>query len=522
MGTRKKKTTSVTTVTAPVTVVGNKRSAKNRGFVKSSKPKRILDHSKKNNVQTKQKNRPKLENASIELGSEADPLQVFKWLISPYPANNFMEECWERKPCYIKRSDRNYYQGWFSKKDFDRLLKDSFIKYGVNLDVVRYVDNKKEVMTPTGRAYPRSVWQYFDDGYSLRLLNPHTYCTPVWKLLSHLQEYFTCGMGVNMYLTPKNSQGFAPHYDDIEAFILQLEGTKQWRVYKPLKALPKYSSRNLKQEEIGEAYMDIVLKPGEMLYFPRGWIHQGITQDSDSLHITVSTYQDNSWGTLMEKALPLAIENMFKNNRSLRQGLPIGYLDYMGMVGRQGSSLVNAFNRKNFQDTFKGLCNELSKHVDLDEAVDQLGIKFIKDCYRPALSDKERQLSIASGVVYGIDESPMNKEEEDKCCYENDHEFDSATKFRIARKHIARFVKEKDVIVLYHYMENARLYREYEAVRLEFPADPETEKTIVNIISSYPAFKSIDDINGCKDISDCYEIVYALYDQGLLVKQSNL
>lgn len=28
-------------------------------------------------------------------------------------------------------------------------------------------------------------------------------------------------------------QGLAPHHDDIEAFVVQLEGTKQWLLYKP-------------------------------------------------------------------------------------------------------------------------------------------------------------------------------------------------------------------------------------------------------------------------------------------------
>ena len=38
---------------------------------------------------------------------------------------------------------------------------------------------------------------------------------------------------INSYLTPPGSQGFAPHYDDIEAFVIQLEGKKHWRLYNP-------------------------------------------------------------------------------------------------------------------------------------------------------------------------------------------------------------------------------------------------------------------------------------------------
>ena len=44
------------------------------------------------------------------------------------------------------------------------------------------------------------------------------------------------------YLTPPGTQGFAPHYDDIEAFILQLEGKKHWKLYNP-----RYEQGNFKK-----------------------------------------------------------------------------------------------------------------------------------------------------------------------------------------------------------------------------------------------------------------------------------
>ena len=63
-----------------------------------------------------------------------------------------------------------------------------------------------------GRARPAVVWDSYNEGCSVRILNPHTYSVSVWKLLSCLQEYFGSLVGANTYLTPPGSQGFAPHY----------------------------------------------------------------------------------------------------------------------------------------------------------------------------------------------------------------------------------------------------------------------------------------------------------------------
>ena len=63
-----------------------------------------------------------------------------------------------------------------------------------------------------------------------------------------LEEQFGAMVGANAYLTPSGEQGFAPHYDDIEAFVLQLEGRKRWRVYACPEddgPLPRFSSKDL-------------------------------------------------------------------------------------------------------------------------------------------------------------------------------------------------------------------------------------------------------------------------------------
>ena len=79
-------------------------------------------------------------------------------------------------------------------------------------------------------------------------------------------------VGANAYLTPGGcqNQGFAPHYDDIDAFILQLEGYKHWKVYEPFskqETLPRESSRDFTEEDMKgkDPVIEVDLGPGDVL-----------------------------------------------------------------------------------------------------------------------------------------------------------------------------------------------------------------------------------------------------------------
>ena len=65
--------------------------------------------------------------------------------------------------------------------------------------------------------------------------------------------------------------------DDIDALILQTEGCKRWRLYAPASPddlLPQASSPDLTPVDLGEPFLDTVLRRGDLLYMPRGCIHQ--------------------------------------------------------------------------------------------------------------------------------------------------------------------------------------------------------------------------------------------------------
>lgn len=162
------------------------------------------------------------------------PSQVFEWVTAPMKPTDFFKTFWEKSPFYIKRNNENYYNQILTTEKLDAILRENSLFYTRNVDVVSYENGQRETHNPEGRAVPSALWDYYANGCSIRILNPHTYCNKLHTLLAALQEYFGCMAGVNVYLTPPGSQGFAPHYDDIEAFVLQLEGRKHWKLYAPL------------------------------------------------------------------------------------------------------------------------------------------------------------------------------------------------------------------------------------------------------------------------------------------------
>ncbi|XP_053459418.1 ribosomal oxygenase 1 isoform X2 [Nycticebus coucang] len=148
---------------------------------------------------------------------------LFEWLIAPMPPDHFYRRLWEREAVLVRRQDRTYYEGLFSTADMDSILRNEEVQFGQHLDAARYINGRRETLNPPGRALPAAAWSLYQAGCSLRLLCPQAFSTTVWQFLAVLQEQFGSMAGSNVYLTPPNSQGFAPHYDDIEAFVLQLE-----------------------------------------------------------------------------------------------------------------------------------------------------------------------------------------------------------------------------------------------------------------------------------------------------------
>lgn len=421
----------------------------------------------------------------------------------------FSRSHWERKSLHVKRNNPSYFRKIISLKQIDEVLRNQSVLYTENIDITSYTDGQRNTLNGTGRATATNVWEAYREGCSVRFLNPQIFFREIHLMDATLQEYFECMVGSNMYLTPPNSQGFAPHYDDIEAFILQIEGKKRWRLYEPRSSeeyLPRVSSRNFTQEEAGEPFMDVILEPGDLLYFPRGTIHQAHTvDDHHSLHITLSTYQKYSWADFLERAVPAALEIAIQSDPEFRRGLPLGVASYTGVT----HSDAKCEKREEFVEKCKKFFDKLFTYAPLDDAVDQMQKGFQHDALPPILTSSEVQQTVSSQPT---------KFREDGGVAAHGKRFTVHTKFRMLRKNIFRIVMEEESVRLYYHVNNTKSYHEYEPVFLE--VDNELAPVAEKLIHDYPKFICAAEIN-IPDISpkDSLSMLTTLWDNELVVAE---
>lgn len=447
------------------------------------------------------------QEGSIQVGRE-----YFSWLISPMKLEQFFASHWEKTPILLKRADNEYYKKLLSAEQIDEVLRNNIIEFSKNIDVTSYKNGVRETHNPEGRAMPSQIWNLYDEGCSIRFLNPQTYIPALHELNASMQEFFHSFVGANLYLTPPNNQGFAPHYDDIEAFVLQIEGKKKWSLYSPpttADILARESSENFTQDYIGEPILETILTPGDVLYFPRGVVHQAHTvPGSHSLHITISVYQKNAYADLLETLTPNLLQKAFMNNIQFRQGLPLNIWQQFGFIYSDKKNSVRNGLFNDVKELLHKAVNELDAN-DLDEVVDQLAIKYQHDALPPYYVQSEIERTVY-GTKHKLKENGKVKI----------IELSKNAKFRLTRANILRMVKCEEALRIYYHADNTKEYHEVDMNFIE--VEEEAGILIEDLIKNYPIFQSLDDLPQEMDPEVSIGVLNELWSRGLLMTDKPL
>ena len=215
--------------------------------------------------------------------------------LAPVETERFLAEYWEQKPVVVPRGEEGRFDDLLSTRDVERLITETgirtpgfrLVKAGATMS--GYTTDLSWRPAPfTGVANVPRVLAEFEAGATIVLQGLHHLWLPLARYCRQLEAFLGHPVQANAYYTPRGSQGLPVHHDTHEVISLQVAGEKRWLVYEPALELPLKNQRYKSSLGApGEPVLDVVLRAGDTMYLPRGWLHQALTSDSDSLHITV-------------------------------------------------------------------------------------------------------------------------------------------------------------------------------------------------------------------------------------------
>ncbi|MGW1107082.1 cupin domain-containing protein [Streptomyces sp. NPDC002540] len=137
------------------------------------------------------------------------------------------------------------------------------------------------------RIQPAELHTQLRNGASLVLDSIEKIHPPIGAAAEGLERFLGVPVQVNAYASWTEREGFGLHWDDHDVIVVQVHGSKRWRLYGATREAPTFRDVESPEKPDGDPVVDIVLVPGDVLYLPRGWWH-AVTADqgTESLHLT--------------------------------------------------------------------------------------------------------------------------------------------------------------------------------------------------------------------------------------------
>lgn len=170
----------------------------------------------------------------------------------------------------------------------------SSLKMVLDRQPIAEADYCSPALSQTGssilRPDPEKVGSWIGRGASL-VLNDVDDLNAGMKAVSTALQALTGGKAQgNLYFSRRERQAFSPHFDTHDVFALHCAGEKVWRIYRTKEPWPIAHPACQKTNEAmdrdkGELLMEVTLKPGDLLYLPRGQYHDALAATDGVIHI---------------------------------------------------------------------------------------------------------------------------------------------------------------------------------------------------------------------------------------------
>ena len=193
-------------------------------------------------------------------------------LSSSFSPTDFLAQYWQKKPIVIRQGlidfvdpiDEHDLAGLAMEEEVDsRIVRQDtnenwHVEHGPFTDFAAHCTGKWTLLV-------QGVERYIEDVDALMAAFSFI---PYWRMDDVMVSFAVPGAGVGA------------HTDQYDVFLIQGKGKRRWRVGRPGNHRSNVPHKDLQQIGEFEPVIDVELAPGDILYIPPGWPHDGVTLDN--------------------------------------------------------------------------------------------------------------------------------------------------------------------------------------------------------------------------------------------------
>lgn len=247
----------------------------------------------------------------------------FENLLKPLTLQEFLSEYWNKKHCHLQVNGATAHHHLLTLAHFDHIIA---------TQVHQPIRLIKERQTLPPHLYAQgedkeAMVKFFNEGYTI----VYQHLNKSWEALRQLCYSVANELSIakkvyaNVYFTPASSQALKRHSDWQDVFVLQIHGEKRWQLFENDYKYPinnEQTQQMVSALEQAAPVADLLLKPGDLLYVPRGLAHEVHTLDKNSLHISLTVETFSKYDVMAE-----ALKQAADTQSDLRDNIPLDFFE---------------------------------------------------------------------------------------------------------------------------------------------------------------------------------------------------
>lgn len=222
-------------------------------------------------------------------------------LVAPLSEAEFLSLLRERKLTFLRGSDSDRYKSLLNWKTLRGMLE----RGEHPRDLVHLRLSRDSVKVPLERWFSNTgvgtrvdiakVEAYLAQGFSLCITCIDEQAPHLAALCNNIRARTFEQIKIGVIVTTGKEGAFKLHYDPEDLIILQVEGTKRWKVYGPAVSNPVIGMPTQAPPPEEAPIFDEVLKPGDFLFLPGGNWHRCENGPARSVHLGFFFLPPTGW-----------------------------------------------------------------------------------------------------------------------------------------------------------------------------------------------------------------------------------